>query len=304
MQRLQATMLVSAPYHCGLILKCASLKSSHFSSVKTFLIGGSRVPTSIVEQMNRFLPNGQVRVTYGLSEIGIVSSSYSKSMKSNESCGHLLNRLEAKIIDESGKRLGIGEDGELCVRNPIKMLGYYKNPMATEVLFDDEGFMLTGDVGHFDENGYLHLVDRKKDIFPCYELHIHPSEIENVLLCNIAVNSVCVVGIPDPDDVAPDLTAAVIVKRKGYDISIEEIHAFVAGREMWKIIVKLYLVNVNVLFLFPDHLPKPKQLFGGVYFVESFPITPSGKIIRKKVLEIATSLYNEQRKNGQRSNGQ
>lgn len=131
--------------------------------MKYYLIGGRNVVAADVDKMNNFLSNGQVVVGYGITGIGFVTLNRTKSSKSSDSCGSLKNNLEAKIVGPTGNRLNIGENGELCVRTPSKLLGFYKNPRATQELFDDEGFVLTGDIGHFDNVGYLHLVERKHD---------------------------------------------------------------------------------------------------------------------------------------------
>lgn len=296
----QITSLFTATYQFILVTKCPSIEDTDLSSVKNYIIAGSKVASHTIAQMNELLPNGQVSVGYGLSEVGFVAINTTQSTKSGESCGSLLNRFEAKIIDGSGERVGIDKDGELCVRSFTKFAGYYNNPLATEELFDQEDFVLTGDIGHFDESGYLHIVDRKKDIFKCYSTHISPSEIEEVLLNCVAIESVCVVGIPDPEELAPNLTAAVVIKRKDHSVTEENILDFATSRQFSdQFDFFFFYKNSNFDFIVPDNLPKTKQLVGGAYFVESLPLTPSGKIIRREVQKIATSLFNDKRKNKQ-----
>lgn len=234
LENLQATVVFTAAYQFMLVSKCIDVESADLSSVKIYITGGSKVATDAIAQMNQFLSNGQVVVVYGVTEAGFISVNYTKLTNSYDSCGSLLNGMELKIVDEDGRKLGIGEDGEICIKNAIKPMGYYNNPKLTQELFDSEDFVLTGDVGHFDENGNLHLSDRSKDVFKCRLTHIFPGEIENVLMSHDAISGACVVGIPDPEVIAPNLTAAVVTKRKGYDVTEKQIHGFVAGSNFFR----------------------------------------------------------------------
>lgn len=86
-----------------------------------------------------------------------------------------------KIIDESGKRCGVNVDGEICVKMQYKFLGYHGNPKGTDEFFDEEGFMKTGDIGHFDADADLFIVDRKKELLKYCNFQIAPSEIDAFL---------------------------------------------------------------------------------------------------------------------------
>lgn len=129
-------------------------------------------------------------------------------------------------------------------------------------MIDSEGFFKTGDIGHFNENGALFVVDRKKELMNYKGFQINPSEIENVIESIEGVKLVAVVGILDP--VVQNLSTAVIVKRPGFeDLTEKDIVDFVAAK-----------------------LPEHKQIHGGVYFVDELPTTPSGKIKKRVVLDI------------------
>lgn len=140
--------------------------------------------------------------------------------------------------------------------------GYYNNPEASKFAVDDDGFCKTGDVGYFNENGTLFVIDRKKEIMKCENCHVNPSEIENVIESIEGVELVSVVGMADP--IAKDLPTAVIVKRNGFEhLTGEYVKTFVAQR-----------------------LPSYKQLHGGVFFVRHLPMTPSGKIQKRLVKDL------------------
>lgn len=101
-----------------------------------------------------------------------------------------------QVVNDQGHRLGPDEDGELLVRPPFTFLGYWRDAAATSEAVDRDGWLHTGDVGHFDENGFLYLSDRKKDILKYRNYQISPSELENIILRIKGVANVCVVGIP------------------------------------------------------------------------------------------------------------
>lgn len=142
------------------------------------------------------------------------------------------------------------------------MQGYYNNPGASKNVIDNEGFFRTGDIGHFNENGALFVVDRKKELMNYKGFQINPSEIENVIQEIDGVKLVAVVGVLDP--VVQNLSTAVVVKRRGCETLTEK----------------------QIIDHVARKLPEHKQIHGGVYFVDEMPMTPSGKIKKRDVLEV------------------
>uniref|UniRef100_T1GLG8 AMP-dependent synthetase/ligase domain-containing protein n=1 Tax=Megaselia scalaris TaxID=36166 RepID=T1GLG8_MEGSC len=207
---------------------------------------------------------------YGCTETGFIAAAFEE--KKLDSTGIVAFNVEVKIIDENGNHLGVGEDGEICMRSPIKWSGYFGDKESTDEVYDAEtGWYKTGDMGHFDEDGYLYIVDRIKEIMKSKGYHISPSEIEELVLEIPEVADVCVVGISDV--ITINLPAALVIRKTGSALSEETIQKYVA-----------------------DKMPHYKHLTGGVYFVDTLPKTPSGKILRRKAKEEAESLYKE--KNG------
>lgn len=134
------------------------------------------------------------------------------------------------------------------------------------------------------------MIDRKKDILTFCNYHISPSEIEGLLINHPAIKQVCVVGIPDAD--STDLPAAVVIRNQGACISEEKILNLVSR----KCIFAYYNFNVDSLkhnLTFAEKLSDHKRLRGGVYFVDKLPMTPSGKIVKRIVKEMAIKFYNE-----------
>lgn len=142
------------------------------------------------------------------------------------------------------------------------MQGYYNNSDATASAVDSEGFYKSGDIGYFDEAGFLYIIDRKKEIYKYKGFQFNPSEIENVIQEIDGVRFVAVLGIPDPE--VTDLPTAVIVKQDGYEhLSQEDISRVVESK-----------------------LPESKHLHGGVFFLDELPMTISGKIKKKVLVDI------------------
>lgn len=266
-EKYKVTGLISASHQMVLTVKCAAMATTDLSSVRHFIVGGSKVPLESSMTLQKYLPNGLVLNVYGMSEIfGLIAMNVLGV--ENEAVGQLVHGARVKIVDDDGNRLGIDRVGEVCVEKGCRFGGYYGDQERTNALYDAEGFLRTGDTGRFDQDGWLYLVDRKKDIIKYRNYMISPSEIESFLLKCPEIALVCVVGIKDL--VSTDLPAAVVVRQKNSTISAEEISAMVA-----------------------EAFADSRKLRGGVYFVDSLPVTPSGKLIRREVKTQATKLYEQ-----------
>jgi len=248
-----------------LILQDPNLDTMDISTLRMYLCTGGMVSHDLCDRMNKRLTRGAVCVAYAMSETAGAISINISSLRPG-AVGQLLPGFNAKIINESEENCGIEEIGEVYLKTSYKFIGYYGDVENTNKTMDSDGWIRTGDVGYFDNEGFLFLVDRQKEILKYCNDQVSPSELENVLLQHPGIANVCVVGIPD--DMAFELPAAVVIKTTTSDVSEEEIHA-----------------------LMKDKLSDSKQLRGGVYFVESLPLTPSGKVLRRKVKEIALQHY-------------
>lgn len=210
-----------------LTLKSDSLQTTDLSSVRQFMAGGSKPSREILIAMKEYLPKGDVGIFYGLTELGGLATVH-YPYTARDSVGKLCGKIQIKIMDEDGNALGPTEQGEICIKCVYKCLGYYGNEEATAAAFDEDGFVWTGDIGYFDEDGYLYVVDRKKDMFKYLGYQVSPTELENFLNENPNIKTACVVGISDP--IVGDLPAAVVVKREGCEISEQEIFDSIAGK--------------------------------------------------------------------------
>ncbi|MPC69331.1 4-coumarate--CoA ligase-like 2 [Portunus trituberculatus] len=175
-------------------------------------------------------------------------------------CGKVVPNVMAKVINAEGEALPEGERGELCIKTPSVMTGYYKNPKVTAQTIDSEGWLHTGDVAiHTD--GFFSIVDRLKELIKVKGFQVSPSELEDVLLEHEGVADVAVIGVPD--DRAGELPRAYIV-RSSSSCSEEDIHKFMKERAA-----------------------EFKQLKGGVRFLDALPKNQTGKILKRELQEIA-----------------
>lgn len=263
------TFILYSAYHLNQLLKSDAIEKNDLSSVRRIISGGSKVYYENIERGMKYFQNADINIGYGLSEVASMATANLPFVR-NDTVGRLSSNFRAKIVDDSGKRLGPNESGEICFLTPFTFVEYLKRPEATNEMIDSEGFVCTGDIGYFDGGGNLFLFDRKKD-FIRYQKHmISPSQIENFLTKVPEIHTICVTGVADDD--FGELPAALIQLRHGKTLSTEKVNEIIA---------------IN----FPDY----KKLRGGIYFVESFPTTSTGKVLRREGKHLALKLYNEQK---------
>ncbi len=240
----------------------AELKNHDFSSVRHVMSGAAPLAPEVGRRF-KDLTGVQVIQGYGLTEaapLTHINPVFDESLSVLETVGLPVHDTEQKIVDiETGEReLGLGEIGELIIRGPQIMQGYWKAPEATAVTIRN-GWLFTGDIGWMDEKGYVVLQDRKKEMIKFKGFGIAPAEIEALLFEHPAVADVAVIG--KPDDEAGEIPKAYVVLKKNADITIEDLLAFANGK-----------------------LAKYKSL-GEIEFIESIPKTASGKILRRVLKE-------------------
>jgi long-chain acyl-CoA synthetase len=231
-----------------------------FSSIKLCVSGASSL---LIELKNRFekLTGGRMVEGYGLTEsmMAAVITPLNGPYKPG-SVGVPLPDVEVRIVDaDTGREsLATGQMGEILIRAPQLMLGYWQRPAETEKTIRD-GWLYTGDIGYLDEDGYLFIVDRKKDVIKPSGFQVWPREVEEVIASHPAVNEVGVGGIPD--EYQGEAVKAWIVLRSGQQATAEEIQAFCRKK----------LARYKV----------PKQ----IEFTDSLPKTIIGKVLRRALVE-------------------
>ena len=170
------------------------------SSLRTGIMAGATCPIEIMRRVISEMHMGEVQIAYGMTETSPVSIQTGPADELElrvTTVGRTQPQLESKLIDAQGNTVARGEIGELCTRGYSVMLGYWSNPQATREAIDSEGWMHTGDLAQMDEQGYVRIVGRNKDMIIRGGENIYPRELEEFFFTHPAVADVQIVGIPD-----------------------------------------------------------------------------------------------------------
>ncbi|HCA20089.1 MAG TPA: AMP-dependent synthetase [Treponema sp.] len=221
------------------------LKLSDFelSQWRLMHIGAQPVPPSLIKHWMEYFPNHQYDTNYGLSESigpGCVHLGVENTHKVG-AIGVPGYGWECRIVDDSGNPVKQGECGELCVKGPGVMECYYNNPEATKEVLKD-GWLYTGDVAKQDEDGFIFLVDRKKDVIVSGGENLYPVEIENFIRKFDKVNDVAVIGLPDRRQ--GEIAGAIISIKPGMTCTEEEMNEYCLGLPRYKRPRKIIFADV------------------------------------------------------------
>jgi long-chain acyl-CoA synthetase len=221
------SILIAVPTAFNRLAEMAEKKPPRRSSLRFCVSGGASLP---VEVLRRFESLFQTTIYegYGLTECSpvCVENPYGRPTRPG-SIGVPIPGFEARVVDERDSDVERGEVGELIVRGPGVMKGYLHQPEATGETLRG-GWLHTGDLARQDEEGYLYIVDRKKDMVIRGGYNVYPREVEEVLYTHPAVSEAAVLGVPHPD--LGEEVAALVVLRPGTNATSEEIRAFVKER--------------------------------------------------------------------------
>lgn len=208
LNKYKVTTTFLQPSLLSLLIQCDKIKP--VPSVKLLMCGGSVVSKELCERASSYFPNGKVSSLYGTSEGDFITLAF-PDVKYG-STGQVVANVKIKILDDDGKCQGPEEEGEICIKTPIPFLGYFNNPVETKNILDDEGWIHSGDIGKFDNEGNLFIVDRKKDILKYLGYQVSPSEIESIINKIDGVSTSCVVGVCDSN--SNDIIYAFVVPTK------------------------------------------------------------------------------------------
>lgn len=235
------------------------------SSLRTGIMAGSPCPVELMKKVVNEMGAKDITICYGMTETSPVTfqTRIDDPIEIRVSTvGGVHPHVEAKIIDkETGKILPIGQEGELCVRGYVNMLGYWERPDWTKNAIDSHGWMHTGDVAVMNENGYVNIVGRTKDMIARAGEKIFPREVEEALYTHPKIVEAQVIGVPSKE--YGEEVMAWIQLKKGQTATVEEIRQFCKERMAY--------------FKVPKY----------VKFVDKFPMTVTGKIQKFKMREIS-----------------
>ena len=231
-------------------------------------IGAQPVPKSLVRRWLKYFPNHQYDTNYGLSE-AIGPGCVHLGVENVEHVGAIGipgYGWECRILDENHENVQYGEVGELAVRGPGVMVCYYNNPQATADTLKGD-WLLTGDMARMDEEGFIYLVDRKKDVVISGGENLYPVEIENFMAAFKPIKDVAVIGLPDPR--LGEIAAAVVELVPGVDCTVEDIQEFCQGMPRYKRPRRIILAPVPRNATGKIEKPKLRKLYGGEGLVDS-----------------------------------
>ncbi len=252
----RTTILLGVP--TMLIALCDAARSAtQLPPVRIAHVGGASVPVEVARDFERTF-GGEVYEGYGLTELSGIATTYVQGQpRKAGSVGFPLGGSELRIVSLEGAPLPAGEIGEVQLRGPSVIPGYWEDPAATAEAIDADGWLATGDVGYVDDEGYLFLVDRRKELIIRGGYNVYPREVEEVLYEHPDVLEAAVVGVPH--ETLGEEVAALVVPRPGTSPDPEQIRAWTKER--------LAAYKYPRLVVVVDDLPRG----------------PSGKILKREI---------------------
>jgi len=239
------------------LLLTLPLEDYDLSSLRYLVSGASPLAHDVATEFERRVPSVEIREGYGLTETTALVTTNRPNQRRLGSVGAAVPGVELRIVDDDGNDVPQGDEGEIICRSPFVMLGYWRSEEATADAIRD-GWFYTGDIGRVDEDGYLWILDRKKDLIIRGGFNIYPRDIEDVLLEHPAVAVAGVVGKPDPIK-GEEVVAFVQLDAGQSPVTEEELFEFAKGKL--------------------GKYKYPRE----VRIVDNVPLTPVFKIDRKKI---------------------
>ncbi|MCM3708944.1 class I adenylate-forming enzyme family protein [Sporosarcina luteola] len=254
-ERVSTIFLV--PTMVNLMIQHPNFDPAKLSTLKTINMAGSAIAASKLEQALS-LAGPIFAQTYGQVEAPMCITMMPKKEMANrlESCGRTGLFVDMKIVDDEGNEVADGEVGEIICKGSLVMQGYWNNKQATEETLKD-GWLHTGDLGWKSAEGYLHIVDRKKDVIISGGVNIYPREVEEVLYLHTGVKETCVIGVPD--DKWGENVIAYVVLNGTAEVTEEEL-------------INLCIENMA-------SFKKPKE----IHIVDELPKSSYGKILKREL---------------------
>jgi long-chain acyl-CoA synthetase len=254
----RATTFFAVPTTMILLAQTPGLERFDVSSLRLIAYSGAPMPVRTIARLREGFPGVRLHNFFGLTETTSVTSVLpdEQALVRPESIGRAVPELECKVVDETGATLPPGQVGELLVRGPSVVKGYYNRPEATTEAIVD-GWLHTGDTALIDDEGYIFLQGRKKEMLIVAGENVYPVEVENLLTRHPAVAEVAVIGVPHP--ILGEVAKAVVVVQSGVECDARELRRYCTER--------LASYKVPQSFEFRDSLPR----------------NPSGKVVKREL---------------------
>jgi long-chain acyl-CoA synthetase len=258
--RCQRTALVPAMVQ---MLLSEPLADAGLDSLRYVTSGAAPLALDVLREFERQVPSAEVLEGYGCTETSAVISSSPPGNRRVGSVGVPIRDCHVRILDDADAALAAGRDGEICVRSPGVMTGYWNAPEETAAVLRD-GWLHTGDIGHLDGDGFLYVVDRKKDLILRGGFNVFPRDVEDVLLAHPDVAMAGVVGRPDPR--LGEEVVAFVSLRPGATATADDLVTHARGRL--------------------SATKSPRE----VHVVDSIPLTSVGKLDRKALRRLLAAM--------------
>lgn len=256
------TVFFGVPTMYHILLQDENFAQAHFPHIRILTYGASVMPAETIQTIKKRFPRAEIRNLYGQTENSPAISGLDDAFALTKlgSVGRPLPGMTIAIFDDEDHEVEGGVVGEVVTQGVNLMKGYYKDPSATQVALG-HGWYHTGDLGYVDDDGFLYIIDRKKDMIIRGGQNIYPAEVENVLYQHPGVVECAVIGVPH--DILGEEVAAVVVERAGANLTAETLVQFVQGR------VAAYKTPVRY------------------HFVDQLPHNASGKILKRELRDLA-----------------
>jgi acyl-CoA synthetase (AMP-forming)/AMP-acid ligase II len=263
-ERDRITSVVLVPAVILMLVQHCEANPADLSSVRTLTYGASSIAEDLLLQAMRVFSNASLCQLYASTEATGVATflapeHHDPARGKLRSSGRAFASIELRIADAEGNPLPPGRVGEIVLRGPTVMKGYWRNPDATRAAFFAGGWLRTGDAAYMDEDGFVYIYDRVKDMIVTGAENVYPAEVENAIFGHPAVADVTVIGVPDPR--WGEAVKAIVVPREGMTPTQDEIIAWARER------------------IAGFKLPK------SVDFVQALPRNPTGKVLRRELRE-------------------
>jgi len=267
----KCTALYGVPTMFIAVLEHRSFPRYDLSSLRTGIMAGSPCPVPVMEKVIDAMHMSEITICYGLTETSPVMTQTRVNdtiEQRTRTVGRAMPEIEVRVVDpETGETVAPGVQGEVCCRGYNVMKGYYNNPDATAQAIDPDGWMHSGDLGVMDEDGYLSITGRLKDMIIRGGENVYPREIEEFLYRMEGIKDVQVVGVPSRK--YGEEVGAFVILKEGFDYAAEDIRDFCRGQ------ISRYKIPKYVVFL------------------DEYPMTASGKIQKFKLRELAGQYFPE-----------
>ncbi len=266
-EKYKPTALVNVPSLFQMLIKHPKFKKLDHSELDVCISSASPFPLESKKELESIVGEGKLLEVYGMTETSPLSvmNPYRGTRKLG-SIGLPLPNCDIKLVDPvTGKEVGIGEPGEICVKGAMVMTGYLNKPEETKMAIDGDGYMHSGDVGIFDKEGYLRIVDRTKDMIIVGGFKVFSTKLEDVLTAHPAIEMIATIGIPNPDRPGSELVKAYI--------QIDPDYSYDGNEEALK----------EDIIKFAKEKCAPYEVPKIIEFAEELPLTLVGKVDKKRL---------------------